>query len=322
MVSIIFHALGGIFSIVFIIGLGYILTKRGWFDEKSSKVLAHLVTGISLPLYMITNMTSNFTRDTLLAMAPELALPFLSIVLAYCIGRTTARFIHVKEGRRGVFTTNFFIANTMFIGLPVNLALFGDKSVPAVMLYYIVNTLMFWTLGVQNILKDTEEGLREAEQGTHTLAGALKKLCSPPLLGFATGILLVLLGVPLPKFLAAAFKYVGNMTTPLSLIFIGIEISHISLHTVQFDKDLCWSLLGRFCVCPVCVLALVPFFPVDPLAAKVFTLQAAMPAMTQMAIVAKTYGADAAYAATLSLVTVLAGILVIPAYMVIVSLVI
>ena len=181
---------------------------------------------------------------------------------------------------------------------------------------------MFWTLGVQNILKDTEEGLREAEQGTHTLAGALKKLCSPPLLGFATGILLVLLGVPLPKFLAAAFKYVGNMTTPLSLIFIGIEISHISLHTVQFDKDLCWSLLGRFCVCPVCVLALVPFFPVDPLAAKVFTLQAAMPAMTQMAIVAKTYGADAAYAATLSLVTVLAGILVIPAYMVIVSLVI
>lgn len=63
-------------------------------------------------------------------------------------------------------------------------------------------------------------------------------------------------------------------------------------------------------------------FPVDPLAAKVFTLQAAMPAMTQMAIVAKTYGADAAYAATLSLVTVLAGILVIPAYMVIVSLVI
>lgn len=55
------------------------------------------------------------------------------------------------------------------------------------------------------------------------------------------------------------------------------------------------------------------------MSAQVFTMQAAMPAMTQMAIVAKSYGADAGYAATLSLVTVLAGIIVIPAYMFLVS---
>ena len=55
------------------------------------------------------------------------------------------------------------------------------------------------------------------------------------------------------------------------------------------------------------------------MSAQVFTMQAAMPAMTLMAIVAKSYGADAGYAATLSLVTVLAGIIVIPAYMFLVS---
>lgn len=43
----------------------------------------------------------------------------------------------------------------MFIGLPVNLALFGEKSIPAVMLYYMVNTTFFWTLGVHNIVQDT-----------------------------------------------------------------------------------------------------------------------------------------------------------------------
>ena len=50
-----------------------------------------------------------------------------------------------------------------------------------------------------------------------------------------------------------------------------------------------------------------------------FTMQATMPAMTQMAIVAKNYGADSAYAATLSFLTVLLGIVVVPLYMMLVN---
>ena len=148
---------------------------------------------------------------------------------------------------------------------------------------------------------------------------AIKKVCSPPLIGFLIGILAVLLEIPIPDFLNRTFRYVGSLTTPLSLIFIGIEMSRIPLSSIEFDRDMLWSILGRFLVCPLCVLCLVPFIPISPLSAQVFTMQAAMPAMTQMAIVAKSYGADSGYAATLSLVTVLAGVVVIPAYMFLVS---
>lgn len=37
-------ALEGIFSIVFIIGIGFVLSRRGWFDEYSSALIARLVT--------------------------------------------------------------------------------------------------------------------------------------------------------------------------------------------------------------------------------------------------------------------------------------
>jgi len=206
MLNIILHALQGLFSIIFMIAIGYGLSKKGWFDEKGSKMLAKLVTEVSLPLYMIDNMTKNFTKDKLLTMAPDLALPFLSVLLALLIGKLAGRLIHVQEGRRGVFTVNFFIANTMFIGLPVNLALFGEKSIPAVMLYYMVNTIMFWTLGVHYLLLDTEEGrAAAAKQGIFNPV-ALKKLFSPPLIGFLLGIVLVLLDVKLPAFLLSAFK--------------------------------------------------------------------------------------------------------------------
>ena len=48
-------------------------------------------------------------------------------------------------------------------------------------------------------------------------------------------------------------------------------------------------------------------------------MQATMPAMTQMAIVAKTYGGDSKYAAALSFLTILFGIIVLPIYMYIVN---
>lgn len=311
-------ALEGIFSIVFIIGIGFVLSRRGWFDEYSSALIARLVTAVSLPLYMIVSISKNFDHNKLVAMAPDLLLPICSMLLAFIVGKLAARIFKIKKERRGIFCTNFFIANTMFIGLPVNLALFGEKSIPAVMLYYMVNTTFFWTLGVHNIVQDTLAHTKN--KPAFFSPTALKKIFSPPLAGFIIGIILVLLDWRLPHFLMNSFQYVSNLTTPLSLVFIGIEMSKIPLGEIGFDKELLLGVAGRFLVCPLCVLVLVPLLPVTTLSAQVFTMQATMPAMTQMAIVAKTYGADSAYAATLSFLTVLLGIIVVPAYMTLVSL--
>lgn len=314
MLNFVLQALEGIFTIVFVVGVGYILSKKGWFDEKSSALIAKLVTTVSLPLYMITSLTKNFTLEKLLILAPDMLLPIGSMLLAMCIGIGFTKMLKVRGGRKGIFTTNFFIANTMFIGLPVNLALFGDESIPSVMLYYMVNLIFFWTLGVQNIVADTEG----KHDGLFSMA-VLKKLWSPPLMGFVAALLLIVLGVQLPRFLMRGFQYVGNLTTPMSLIFIGIEISRIRFSDFRFERDIICGLVGRFLVCPLCVLLLVPFINVSPISVKVFTMQAAMPAMTQMAIVAKQYGADSQYAAALSFITILGGLVVIPFYMTIVN---
>lgn len=314
MLTFIFQALDGIFTIVFVVGIGYALAKKGWFNESSSTLIARLVTSVSLPLYMITSLTKNFTLEKLLTLAPDMLLPVGSMLLAMVVGVVAANLLKVRRGRKGVFITNFFIANTMFIGLPVNLALFGDESIPSVMLYYMVNLTFFWTLGVRNIVADAT-GVKE---GLFSSA-VLKKLWSPPLMGFAAAILMIVLDIHLPNFLARGFQYVGNLTTPMSLIFIGIEISKIGLREFNFERDIVGGLFGRFLVCPLCVLALVPFISVAPISVKVFTMQAAMPAMTQMAIVAKQYGADSKYAAALSFITILFGLLVIPIYMTVVN---
>jgi len=310
------HGLEGIFEVLFIIAIGVILSKKGWFGSNMSAVFSKLVMKISLPLYMLCQMEKDFTHDSLIRIAPDLILPFASIFLAYIVGRIAAKVLHIRRERQGVFVTCFFIANTIFIGLPVNLALFGTQSVPSVMLYYMANTTMFWTLGIYHIVNDSQGG-----KGNMPLFSAqtIKKVFSPPLMGFLIGLALVLANIKLPDFLLTSFQYVGNMATPLSLLVIGIEMAGISFSDIHWDRDVVGALIGRFLVCPACVLALLPFIPVTPMSSQVFTMQASMPAMTQMTVVAKSIGADVRYSTQVTFITVVMGIVVIPLYMFIVG---
>ncbi|WZK65885.1 hypothetical protein V3472_12050 [Lacticaseibacillus rhamnosus] len=64
----------------------------------------------------------------------------------------------------------FVNANTIFIGLPLNLALFGDKAVPYFLMYYVVNTVSTWTVGAFIMAWDdpTQE---KAEKAAPALTG-------------------------------------------------------------------------------------------------------------------------------------------------------
>lgn len=303
------QGLAGIFEVALIAGLGFFLSRKGWFWETAGKDLTRLTMTVGIPAMMIYSMESRFTRDSLLAMAPDLLLPFASIFAAYLLGRVWAAILRIPKGRRGIFVCTCCIANAIFIGLPVNLALFGEEAVPSAMLYYIANTAMFWGLGAYLIIQD-------AGAGQHlSVLDILKKLRTPPLMGFLAGVALVLLDIRLPDFLLTSVQYVGNTATPLALLVIGMQMSRIPFSSIHLDRDLVGAMIGRFILSPFCIFLLLPFIPVSPISAQVFFTQAGMPAMTNMTILAASVGADAKYATTINCVSLLLGLFFIPFYM-------
>ena len=111
----ILHGLQGIFEVLFIISIGFILAKKGWFGPDMSAVFTKLVMKVSLPLYMLCQLEKDFTHDSFLRIVPDLVLPFASIFLAYFVGRLAAKVLHIRQDRQGVFITCFFIIICSFI---------------------------------------------------------------------------------------------------------------------------------------------------------------------------------------------------------------
>lgn len=268
-----------------------------------------LLTYIALPSYMITNLTQDFTKDKLILLIPKIWIPVLSMVILYLISLLFVHIFSIPDNHKGTFQSMFFNSNTIFVGLPINMALFGSVSLPYVLVYYMANTAIFWSFGAYMISKDGKNASQKID-----IMDTLKKVFSPPMLGFICGVVLVILGVQLPAIFSKDLTYLGNMTTPLAMIFIGLTMSIFSAKSsfkfLSFDNI--GVLLGRFLFAPIVTVLLMSLSSGGTLMKDVFLIQSAMPVMTNAPVVAQLYGGDSEYASTLVVESTLLSMFVVP----------
>ncbi len=148
---------------------------------------------------------------------------------------------------------------------------------------------------------------------------ALRKIFSAPLLGFMIGIVLIVLNIKLPNFLMSSFNYLGGLTIPLSMLFIGISVYDAGLKNMRFQKDNLGVLSGRFIFAPIIMALLVLPSHMPMMMKEVFILQSCMPVMTNAPVVAQLYDADADFASIMVTETTLLSLVMVPIMMTILS---
>lgn len=146
-----------------------------------------------------------------------------------------------------------------------------------------------------------------------------------PLLGFIVAILWLLTGISLPSFVSSTFTYVGNLVTPLSLIYIGIMLADIGLKNIKLDKDTILAVLGRLVIAPIIMLGLVEWLMpsmgvhMANLMKDTFIIQSATPALSVLPILADQGHGDVEYATNVVAITTIFFVVVVPVLMLVAS---
>ncbi|GAA2863635.1 AEC family transporter [Lactobacillus intestinalis] len=308
--------------IVLIMLLGYVLRRAGWLADSFSRNISKLITQIALPASIFISVQNNLTRGSLLNLFEDLLLPFIGVVISYVVAFILVKVIKVKVGRRGTFINTIANANTIFIGMPLNIALFGNRAMPYFLVYYIINTVSTWAFGVF-LIKNDDPTLVAQEKKEHKIEW--KKILPMPLVGFIVAVIWLLTGWELPTFANQTFTYIGNLVTPLSLIYIGIVLADSGIKSVHFDKDTVIALLGRFILAPAVMIFLVKIgapalkLTVPSLMGQTFIVQAATPALSVLPILANEAHGDVDYATNVVVLSTLLFIVVVPVLMLIVG---
>ncbi len=307
-------SLGSIFPIIVMISIGYILKKRHWFHHTFSENVSKLITNVALPCSIFYSVLKYLNMEALKEVSNRLIFTFASVIIGYVAAFLVIKLVKMREGRRGVFYNAVVNANTIFIGLPLNMALFGEAASKYYLMYYITNTVSIWTLGYMLLASDPMENSGDAKGGFD-----LKKLLSPPLIAFVIAFAVLLSGIRVITPIVETTKYLGSVVTPLALLYIGIVLADAGLHSIRFDLDTNLALLGRFVFSSIVMIVLLKiagrFVKLDPLEIKTFVIQAAAPVFAALPILTNETKGDIGYSTNVVTTSTILFILVVPLLM-------
>lgn len=307
--NILMTSIESIIPIIVIIVLGYVLQNRGWFEESFGANLSRLIMNIALPASIFVSVMKYLTLDKLISLSGGLLYTFVAFILGYIVAFITVKVFKVRPGRKGTMINTFVNANTIFIGLPLNIALFGNEALPYFLIYYITNTVSTWTLGVYLMTSDSKTGKNKGVSKFDW-----KKLLPAPLVGFLIALVFLVIKIPVPSFATSTLTYIGNLVTPLSLLYIGIVLSKAGLKTITFDRDTIITLIGRFILGPAVMIALLTLTAKGMPTAeyKTFVIQSAAPALAVLPILAHQGDGDVEFSTNVVTISTILFVIVVP----------
>ena len=312
-----FTSIESVLTIVILIAVGYFLQKYKWFGPDFSKGISKLVVNVGLPCSIFTGILANLTVGSLGNLGIGLIFPFGTVIVSYIIAFILMKVFKIRPERRGIFLNGVANANTIFVGMPLNIALFGEASIPYYLVCYISNTISTWVIGI--IIMSATDPHKEPGKKSFNW----KKVLTPPLVGFIIGLIFLIFSIPVPDFINSALKYLGAFVTPLALIYIGIMLYNAGLKNMRLDRDSILALVGRFVICPIIIIILImigtgAFGIVMPSMEKnSFIVQSATPMLAVLPILADQYHGDVKYATNITTISTVLFIVVVTVLMLI-----
>ncbi len=247
-----FVLLNKIIPLYAIIIAGYIAAK---VVRINGKVVATLLIYIIVPVVIFDGSARAALTLNILS------LPILFFLLACCscgIFYFLGRFVW-KGSEKNIIAYGAGVGNTGYFGLPVAMALFGEKIVPIVVISIFGFLIYEATLGLFTALK-----------GEFTLMDSIKKLIRlPAIYAFFLGLLVNIVGIKFNSEYSALITRFYGAYTVLGMMVIGMGVAQITEFKVD-GKFIGMAFLAKFVSWPILVGAIIV---IDKLTWHFFTPQ-------------------------------------------------
>lgn len=259
-------------------------------NNSAKEVFNKLVFYITLPLLIITKLSSlTFSNEILRNGLMIIIGTYFILFVQLIIGKLTAKFFKLERPQAAIHSLHTMLGNIVFLGFPLLDALFpGGEAILYAAIYQLAMNTVMWTYGVY--------ALNPASKGRGLQN--LKKLVNPNTVALTLGLLMMIFGVRLPKLLQVSLGGLGQTTLYLAMIYIGILLAQIKIRNMLNRVDVFVLSFNKLFLLPIIFIFIFRFLigalnlPMNNIAFSVLILEAAMPCMTILVLLAKQFGAD------------------------------
>ena len=299
---LIFAKILTVFSISLI---GYITNKIKWLPIESSKYLSQLLINISSPCLIIFSLSQQeLNKETVSSVVQTAALMLVALITATVLAYFFVKVLKMPAEDRGVYQSALTLTNSGFMGFPLALAVFGEKGLFLMIIANAVFTLYTYSVGVLVLISGKEERL--------TAGTVLRSIVSIPVVSSVIGLVIFAFGIPLPSLLSDFLQMVGNITIPLSMIIIGIQLAESKVREVLNNRHIYETIILKLAVFPAALFVLFIFLPVSPFVLCIVVFAMSMPTAAVTPVLSEIHGVNAKLAAQAVFITTMLSMLTIP----------
>ncbi len=278
-----------IFILAVVVVIGAIAAKAKVFTSESKDVLSKVIFNISLPMMLFTNFFRLDATPRLIANSiTVLALSGFVIFFLLLVGWITVRVFRMIGSEAAVFKAHSMFGNTIFLGFPLITALYGYEGLLYASMFQLVSTIIMWTVGVIVLSHGNGTSWKKS----------LLKVLNPNTIATLAGLVLFLFSFKLPQILLKPMTELGAANTWLSMLYIGAMLAFSNVGSLLKKRSLYLLSFNRLVLCPAFLIII--FYLVgaraglsaDKLVSSVIILEASMPCMATVVIMAREFGSD------------------------------
>ena len=285
-------------SLLFAIAAGFLANRMGILGGGTDKKISRLLLAITLPSMILGSVCTGEALPEAGVVLGTLGVAAVFYLLEFAFVLAAPPLLGGTPGQKGVWRYTLAFPNVDFIGYPVVSALFGPEALFYAVILVLPFNLMTFTLGPLML--------------TGAKRFSLRQMFSPCVAASILALVLALGRLRPPAMIGEALEFVGGVTVPLSLLFVGSLLAGLPLGRMLASPRL-WILTAvRLLALPSVLCFLLRWMGTDPLILGVAVTQMAMPAAVNGSLLCMEYGGDAECMAQITFVSTLASIVTIP----------
>ena len=299
------HSFLIILPIALVIGVGAVLRRAGFLDDRAVIAVNRLVYWVAIPALLV-RLTMK-AEPSMFADVNLIVATHVFFLIAPPIGWGLARLLTADRRRLAVSALGSIRSNNVFMGVPAVALALGAPGVEVVSVFFALSFIGYQILSISYGQLALSGGL-----SFRSLARVVERLLRSPFIqACVAGIALSITGVhTFPRWLDEPVRILADMGTGLALLSLGasLQFGRLFGSMAEMRMDLFYKLVG----CPALMLLCFRVWPTTAIVMDTVILLTAMPIAVNTFILAQGMGMDDGYAGRLIAMSTLCSVFTIP----------
>ncbi|MGO9941420.1 MAG: AEC family transporter [Rhodoblastus sp.] len=220
METMILNALAPVF---FVMAMGYYAGYRKMIDNQKVATLNLFVMHFALPSALFTAI-SRTPRQVILDNGQLMGILTFCMFVVYALTLFLQfKYFKVETGKAAVQTLTVALPNYASVGLPLLLSVYGPSSALSVAVAIAVGSVTVSPLTL--VLLESAHATDKVSPAKLFLLAVLRTVKRPIVWAPLAGLVVALVGIPMPEFLNRCFTLIGQATAGAALFLTGLILS-------------------------------------------------------------------------------------------------